>query len=535
MSPTFYIPTANIRPGSVKLVALLAMSFFLTLPAKLQADVPGVPTILANHQRALEKGGAIEQTHTLETEGTLSGEALRGSFHIWRDEQHDRFDQQLGVSTERSLRIGDRQYIENSSGNVRELHGLLLRRSRTQQYVDSGQFLKHPEASKFIGEASLPGGRDVYQLEVRAPGGEPETLAIDKQTWLLDRIEYIEGDGPLTIDFYDYRVVDGFMMSFRAIESDGDHAFDITQITTKLRTNKVLPAQVFTRFAGRYIEANKPLTVPLLERGGHLYTSVMIHGHAYSFLIDTGAQSVVLDARVAAELSIFPEGALEVRGASRTGGLALARLDSIHIADAKLNVGTVSVLDLGRSTRGAFAIDGILGYPFFAASVVRIDYAGKTMTFAPPGMLAEQGKKIPLEVDRALPEVMARLNSSADGPFVVDTGNGSELLLFAAFLAAHPGVVPFSQDAANGFGIGGSTQALRTTVDQIDFYGIRLFNRYADVIQSNRGAFADRYDAGNIGLGILKNFIVTFDEDACVMFLEPGSLFDDGRYRRVFR
>ena len=530
-----WIRTANTRPKSGKLVALLAISCLLALPARLQAEVPSVSTILANYQRALERGGAAEQSRALETEGTLSGEALSGSFHTWRDEQHDRFDQQLGVSRERSLRIADHEYIENSSGNVRELHGLLLRRSRTQRFVDSGELFKHPEAARFIGEARLPDGRTVYQLEVHAPGGEPETLAVDKQTWLLDRVEYIEGDGPLTIDFYDYRVVDGLMISFRAVESDGDHAFDIAQITTKVRTNRVLPAQVFAPFPGRYIATSTPVTVPLTERGGHFYTSVVIHGHAYSFLIDTGAQSVVLDARVAAELSIFPEGALEARGANRTGGLGVGRLDAIHIADATLYVGTVSVLDLGGSTRGAFAIDGILGYPFFAASVVRMDYAGKTMTFAPPGILSPRGKKIPLEVDRALPEVAARVNSSAEAPFVVDTGNGGELLLFAPFIAAHPGVVPFSENAANGFGIGGSTQALRTTVDQIDFSGIRLFNRYADVIQSTRGAFADRYDAGNIGLGILKNFVVTFDENACAMFLEPGPLFDDGRNRHIFR
>ncbi len=503
--------------------------------AQVQAQVPRASTILANYERALERSGAAVRPRTLETEGTLSGEALSGTFHTWRDGERARSDQQLGVSTERSLRLGDREYLENSSGNVRELHGLLLRRSRTERYVDSGELFKHPEASKYIGEAHFADGRNVYQIEVHAPRGEPETLFIDQQTWLLDRAEYIEGDGPVTIDFYDYRPVDGFMTSFRSIESDGDHPFDITQMSAKLRVNQLFPKDVFAPLQGRYIEAANPVTVPLVERDGHIYTAVVIHGHTYSFLIDTGAQSVVLDSRVAAELSIFPQGALEARGATRTGGLGLGRLDTIHVGDANLYVGTVSVLDLGGSTRGAFSIDGILGYPFFAASVVRIDYANKTMTLAPPGMLTPRGRKVPLEVDRELPEVTARVNSSVEGPFVVDTGNGNELLLFAPFAAAHPGVIPFSQNASNGFGIGGSTTSLRTMIDQLDFCGIRLFNRYTDVIQSTRGAFADRYDAGNIGLGILKNFIVTFDEDSAAMFLESGPLFDDGRDRRIIR
>ncbi len=503
-------------------------------PALIAAASPPVSTILANYQQAREKRGATNHPVTLETEGTLSGAALVGAFHSWHDANHARFDQNLGAGTERSLRIGERGYIENAGGNVRELHGLLLRRARTQEYVDSGDFLEHPEASKLREEAHLADGRDVYELEVRAPQGEPETVAIDKQTWLVDRIEYIEGDGPFTINFSDYRVIDGVMLPFVAVESDGDHFFDITQTTKRVRVNKSLPREIFAPFPGRFIETSRPLTVALVERNGHLYTWVVIHGHKYLFLVDTGAQNVVIDAGVAAELALFPEGALEARGSSRTGGLGLARLDTIHIGDAALFVGAVGVIDLGGSTRRAFSIDGILGYPFFASAVVRIDYANQTMTFAAPGMLAPIGTKMPIEVDREMPEVTARVNG-IEGPFVVDTGNGNELLIFQPFLAAHPGLVPFSQGAATSFGIGGSTQALNAVVDQLDVGEFHLFNRFTDLIQTRRGAFADRYDAGNIGLGILKNFVVTFDENSAMLYLQRGSLFDDGGTRQVFR
>ncbi|MBD5607072.1 MAG: hypothetical protein IAI48_18605 [Candidatus Eremiobacteraeota bacterium] len=48
---------------------------------------------------------------------------------------------------------------------------------------------------------------------------------------------------------------------------------------------------------------------------------------------------------------------------------------------------------------------------------------------------------------------------------------------------------------------------------------------------ATRGAFADRFDAGNVGLGIMKNFIVTFDEPHAAMYLERGADFDDGHTR----
>ncbi len=36
---------------------------------------------------------------------------------------------------------------------------------------------------------------------------------------------------------------------------------------------------------------------------------------------------------------------------------------------------------------------------------------------------------------------------------------------------------------------------------------------------AEKGAFADRIDAGNVGLGILKNFIVTFDLTNSALYL----------------
>jgi hypothetical protein len=59
----------------------------------------------------------------------------------------------------------------------------------------------------------------------------------------------------------------------------------------------------------------------------------------------------------------------------------------------------------------------------------------------------------------------------------------------------------------------------------------RLFNRNASLMLTDQGAFADRFDAGNIGMGVLKNFVVTFDVANAQMYLQRSTAFDDGRYR----
>ena len=67
------------------------------------------------------------------------------------------------------------------------------------------------------------------------------------------------------------------------------------------------------------------------------------------------------------------------------------RVPEIQIGDGRLRDLVVGSLDLGASTGGAFHIDGILGYPFFAAAAVRIDPVASTMTFGAPGSLPALG------------------------------------------------------------------------------------------------------------------------------------------------
>jgi hypothetical protein len=61
--------------------------------------------------------------------------------------------------------------------------------------------------------------------------------------------------------------------------------------------------------------------------------------------------------------------------------------------------------------------------------------------------------------------------------------------------------------------------------------GFDLYHRSVDVVLAKSGAFADRVDAGNIGLGVLRNFVATFDLANASMYLAPAKDFDDGRYR----
>jgi hypothetical protein len=191
----------------------------------------------------------------------------------------------------------------------------------------------------------------------------------------------------------------------------------------------------------------------------------------------------------------------------------------------------VTTLDLAGASGGAFKIDGILGYTFFAQSLVEIDGGALRMRFGPPGSFAPRGARVAVDVDRAIPEARLQINGNVAGSFLIDTGNSGDLLLYHRFLDNHPGLVAVTQNRRSSFGVGGATASYHTSLDQLQLGDATLHHADADVMEGTSGAFADRFDAGNVGFGVLKNFTVTFDLAQRALYLERGPNFDDGRYR----
>ena len=467
---------------------------------------PPVATILAAYQRATN-GANVK---TVETSGTITGEGLSGAFHTWRDGDDVRADESLGPREETTLQIGDRIWVRDSNGTVQELTGYLRRRALTVDFVDSDAFLHAPDHVRFVGFGTI-GDQRTWNIEVNADGGEPETLWIDVQSGLPLRTEYLDGDGPTYVDLSDWRDVDGQKIAFRSVTTDGEHDFDTVQQTASITLGGTVDPKLFTPLEGRGLVADGVQTVPLLDDGTRIACAVQIAGKAYAFLIDSGSGDVVLDSRVAQAAGLGEAGALEVRGAVRTGGLHVAQLSQLTIGTAELDNLVVSTLNLGDAT-GHMRIDGILGYPFFAASEVQLDFAHHVMRFGPPGSFLPSGDRIAIDTDREVPEAVFRLNNAMDAPFIVDTGDSGQLLLYAPFVTAHPQLAPEVGAAASSYiGIGGADRSYSTSVRSLRLGSTVLNDQAADVIVAKTGAFADRIDAGNVGLGLLRKFVVTFD------------------------
>jgi hypothetical protein len=341
------------------------------------------------------------------------------------------------------------------------------------------------------------------------------------------RTEYLDGDGPTFIDLSDWRQVAGQKMAFRTLTTDGDHAFDLIEQTTQVHVGEPMADDLFAPLVTRTLVADGVQTVPLVSFGSHIGCTVTIEGRAYAFLIDSGAQNVLLDSHLAQQLHLDELGALEVRGAVRTGGMHVARLPHLAIGAASLDDLVVSTIDLQPAIGGPI-VDGILGYPFFASALVQLDFADGVMRFGPPGSFNPPGERIDLDVDREIPEATARLNDRIDAPFIVDTGNSGNVLLYRPFVDAHPGIVPATGSQTINYGVGGTDASYRTHLDSLRIGSAPLLRPAVDVVLASSGAFADRIDAGNLGLDVLRKFVVTFDLANDALYLAPAPSLDGG-------
>ncbi|MGC2129815.1 MAG: aspartyl protease family protein [Candidatus Aquilonibacter sp.] len=472
----------------------------------------------------------MHEPRTHETIGTILGVGVSGTFHEWQQGDSERRDESLGIRTERTLRVGDKLWQQNPNGEIRELQGIVARRQVTEDFIDSDLFASHPEAVQYLESATLPDGRAVYRLRIATPNGESYEIGIDAKTWLIDEKSYVDHDSRQTAVYSDYQVVDGFLIPYTEVDSDGEHRFDVTSHVTSVTVNQPIAASIFAPFTISAVANAAPVTVRYQERGGLIFTNVTIEGKSYTFLIDSAAQADVFDTSLVSALGLHPQGTVEIRGAGRTTSPGMVEAPPIALGGVTFPMHVATVLNL--PPLASIHVDGILGYPFFAVAELRFDPTQETLTIAPPGGLAPDGVRLNVDTDRELPEIVARVED-APTRVVIDTGDASELLLFKSFVDEHPGLVSIARYGPQlNRGIGGSVAAVGALVDVLQLGPYRLFNRYTDVVLGTTGAFADRNDGGNVGYASLRNFVLTFDLANHGLFLQRAEGFDDGHDRK---
>ncbi len=154
-----------------------------------------------------------------------------------------------------------------------------------------------------------------------------------------------------------------------------------------------------------------------------------------NFLLDTGANTTVLDSRVARKLGLdaTPTG-VAVLGGSVEGGMATA--PSVEFGPIRRDNVRVLIKEL-PFIRGAvpFQIDAIVGLDVLGQSEFEIDYSAREIRFGAPRAMPDS---VPLQMENGLVFVDAVVNHTK-ARLLVDTGAPS-LVMFQETAEAKAGV-----------------------------------------------------------------------------------------------
>jgi hypothetical protein len=159
-----------------------------------------------------------------------------------------------------------------------------------------------------------------------------------------------------------------------------------------------------------------PVLVPFPDCGSTVLLPVRVNGRGpFLFILDSGANSIALDQRLADSLGLAPAGtgAATGAGAGKVAYRSYPR-DSVEFDVAGVRFRSDHTISIDLSNQPGilgFDVGGVLGTDFFRRVTVEVHYDAHAVRFHDPnGYVAPAGSRpIPLTFERRVPFVTARL------------------------------------------------------------------------------------------------------------------------------
>ena len=251
---------------------------------------------------------------------------------------------------------------------------------------------------------------------------------------------------------------------------------------------------------------------PLIVDNGRLFIQAKINGVATEALLDSGAESSLVDIRLAAEAKLPAGEKVQLKGSGGEQEVSVVSGVRIEALGQVIPAAEIAVLDLTdlsnrlikRPTR---AISGREG---FDAAPIRIDLAHSDVSALGRNDVPK-GKRLPLTGHGGIETVPVMLGKES-AQAVVDFGNGTGVLI-SKELVAKMGLKPVGKIKGGGFG--GEVERDVVVLPKLTLAGRTFRNVQAGVDETSSRAPL------NIGTPILKHFIVTADFKGRSAWFEP--------------
>jgi len=151
--------------------------------------------------------------------------------------------------------------------------------------------------------------------------------------------------------------------------------------------------------------------------GPGVRVSATVNGRTGTFLLDSGTRDILLFKPFADKVG------LEILGDSAdVAGAKLARVNELGVGPNVLKRVVVNVVDDSSS-----GLDGVLGYPFLAGTIVHVDLAAATMTLLDPAITdltpAKGAAAFPIDLTTRQPQLPVTFADGVGLRALVDSGD----------------------------------------------------------------------------------------------------------------
>ncbi|PTY02129.1 hypothetical protein DB347_24725 [Opitutaceae bacterium EW11] len=386
---------------------------------------------------------------------------------------------------------------------------------------------------KYVGRETED-GVILQHLIIVPPGGKPFDAWFDATTHLLTRIAEEWQFFHARMFYSDYRRENGVLLPHRVTIDPGvgkEHYETLVLEEVRLEhTPRPLAWYTCPKVepTGMGIVDGKASTVvPFRFLNNHVYVSASVNGKGpYTFIVDTGGHTV-LSPKLISEAGLNSFGKAATSGVGEkveTSGFAIVH--EIAVGDVRMHDQPVIVLPVYDRSIEGIAVDGMVGFELFRRFAVRMDYGAKQLTitrfdaFAPPaGETA-----VPFVFYDHLPSVRG-LVDDLPARFDIDTGSRMEVDLTTPFVERANLRERYGNGVSmiTGWGAGGESRSSVVRIPSLTLGSVRIDNIVAGLSEAKSGSISDANYEGNIGSGLLRRFVVTFDYSRQVMYLKPLS------------
>lgn len=510
-----------------------SLAFLIVAPAAFAGEAPAatVESVLAANQAAV---GRMPPNGTLTMEYAQKQSGLAGIAIHSVDLATGAFVEKSDSSVIREARGYDGRIpwqTEVSGVSTDQLGGDRVPVAVSQAYRNANLWWRADRGGAqlaYVGRENLD-GQGADHLTVMPRGGVRFDAWFDSQTHMLLRTAEQRQFFETQTSYGDYARVSGAMIA-RTRTIDFGHG-DVTDLHLKqAKFGPPRPLSAYstpkTRPSGGHIEGgSKSATLPIRLLNNHVYVQAKVNGKGpYTFIVDTGGHTLIAP-RVAKELGLAVAGSGISSGAGeKVGTLGFTRYNEIALGPVRLTDQPAFVTDIYDPSIEGIAVDGMVGFELFARFAVRLDYGAKTMTITDFDAFdgRDAGTRIPFKFYDHLPAVDGLIDN-LPARFDIDTGSRAEIDITSPFVRSQnlrgryqPGI-----KAITGWGVGGAALSYVVRMPSLTLGPVKVPNIVAGLSEAKGGSFSDPYYDGNIGSGLLKRFVATFDYRHQIMYLKP--------------